>query len=245
MDFTKIIKFIEEFLYEIAVWIILLPKTFFRITFKPHKIVDYVNEEFNKEREHRFDEYMPPILIFILLIIFPYSGVAEFIGTIKAASYLANNDTLSYRFFSSSLESKIFLISVFLLAGPLGTSLVLAKMKGLKISKTNLNRFFYIQCYCFTPSLLFLLPFVFIFVVSGGRDLEELNLTFYVIALVSANLFIWHLLLTEMFAIKNELQVKNFKAIMIFTASMIVSYALAIGLELFLLLSLMFMYKLV
>ena len=42
MDFIRIIRSLEEFIYELAVWIILIPKTFFKILISPKWINDFV-----------------------------------------------------------------------------------------------------------------------------------------------------------------------------------------------------------
>ena len=48
MDFTKLLHSLEELVYEAASLVVLIPKTFFRLTFFPNRIYQYVTDELSK-----------------------------------------------------------------------------------------------------------------------------------------------------------------------------------------------------
>lgn len=69
MDFLKILKSFEEFVYEALLWFILLPKTLGRIVVSPRRMCDYVAGELTVEDEKRFGGAMSPPLLLILCVL--------------------------------------------------------------------------------------------------------------------------------------------------------------------------------
>ena len=71
MDFGKLFQSIEDAVSEVMVWVMLLPKTLFRSMFKPKWTIAYVNEEWEKKPEDRFDEFLSPVLLWLVAAVFP------------------------------------------------------------------------------------------------------------------------------------------------------------------------------
>ena len=71
MDLVKLIQSLQELVFEIFVWILLLPKTLFRALTRPDLMVKYVNSELQKDPEKQFDDYLSPVLFFLLLAVIP------------------------------------------------------------------------------------------------------------------------------------------------------------------------------
>ena len=71
MDFIKLIQSLQELVFEMVVWVLLLPKTFFRALLRPDLMVKYVNSELQKEPEKQFDDYISPVLFYLMLAVIP------------------------------------------------------------------------------------------------------------------------------------------------------------------------------
>ena len=71
MDFGKLFQSIEDAVYEVMVWLMLLPKTLFRSMFRPRWAIQYVDEELSKKPEDRFDEFLSPVLLWLIAAVLP------------------------------------------------------------------------------------------------------------------------------------------------------------------------------
>ncbi len=144
MDIVKLIQSLQELVFEIVVWILLLPKTLFRALVRPDQMVKYVNSELGKEPEKQFDDYVPPVLFFLLLAVIPAAfytwtgqGTSEDGGLL---SQLTENNVLA-----SAITTSISLL------------IYLVWIEGLNkrpLRRSGLRRLFFIQCYLVTPAQL-------------------------------------------------------------------------------------------
>ncbi len=69
MDFLKLIRGVEDFLFETMVWLILWPKTFVKVVTSPGWTNSFVDSELQRSDEERFDQFLSPLLFFILSIV--------------------------------------------------------------------------------------------------------------------------------------------------------------------------------
>jgi len=144
MDLVKLIQSLQELVFEIVVWILLLPKTLFRALARPDLMVKYVNSELQKEPEKQFDDYVPPVLFFLLLAVIPaafYTWTGQG-GTENGGplSPLTENNVLA-----SAITTSISLL------------IYLVWIEGLNkrpLRRSGLRRLFFIQCYLVTPAQL-------------------------------------------------------------------------------------------
>jgi hypothetical protein len=200
MDLIKLLQSVEELLYQLTLWVVLIPKTFAKVVFRPRWAQSYIATEFNKEPSERFDEYISPMLFWAIVCVIPYLIAIENILKIHAPFELFQ------KFSSFSFEAKFLCVAVFLISGPLGVSIRLqkAKEKG-PISRKSVRRIFYTQCLCFAPAYLFFLPAVIaIFTLEPKRVLEPSRfLTF----IISGYGFIGWLLYAEISIITAELKI--------------------------------------
>src|SRR6266508_5543727 len=75
---------IEKLAYSLAVWIILIPKTIFKIILEPTWVRGYIAKEFAESAEVektgksgdkvRFDDYVSPVILLLLCSLVPYVG---------------------------------------------------------------------------------------------------------------------------------------------------------------------------
>ena len=56
MDILKVLKAIEELVYEVALWMILIPKTAISLLRKPSRAHKYTIEESSKDIKEQFDD---------------------------------------------------------------------------------------------------------------------------------------------------------------------------------------------
>ena len=139
MDFIRIIRSLEEFIYELATRIILIPKTFCKILLLPRWVHDFVVKEFSKDENERFDHYLSPIIIWMIMVVVPYVFIFNFLGNQFAQLTIQHQPTFFRFFFNQSLERKFFLLALILLIGSLGISAALLKSKRDVISKIKWN----------------------------------------------------------------------------------------------------------
>ena len=134
MDFIKTLQSLEDAVFEIVMWILLLPKTLFQIIIKPRWIYSYVTKEWEKKPEERFQDFLSPIIFWILLAVIPYAWFASLNpGTQQLDEKLLVNSALS------------------LLFSPIVYSVTLQRLSKKPINKISIKRLFYIQFYCHAP----------------------------------------------------------------------------------------------
>ena len=68
MDLMRILRSLEEFLYELVGWLVFYPRTFWRVLRHPAAIARYTRAELLKPEEGRFEETISPVLMLILSV---------------------------------------------------------------------------------------------------------------------------------------------------------------------------------
>ena len=69
MDFMKLLKSIEELLYELISWFVFYPLTFWRIVVRPIAMLSYAQKELTERQDEQFDDAVsPPILLVLTLV---------------------------------------------------------------------------------------------------------------------------------------------------------------------------------
>lgn len=69
MDFLKILKSFEEFVYEALTWLVLLPRTLWRIVISPRRMTSYAAKQLDSQSDTRFSEAISPPLLLILCML--------------------------------------------------------------------------------------------------------------------------------------------------------------------------------
>ncbi|MBI3169032.1 MAG: hypothetical protein HYZ22_11170 [Chloroflexi bacterium] len=141
MDILKLIQSLQDLMYELVVWALLLPKTLLRAIFRPDLIVAYVNREWKKPPEEQFDDYLPPVVFFIITAVLPITAITVMNSTSSTFTPSVTEEEL----FFSALIALITLI------------IYLAWIEWLNkrpLKRSGLKRLFYIQCYLVSSSQL-------------------------------------------------------------------------------------------
>jgi hypothetical protein len=155
MDFVKLIQSLQELVFEIVVWVLLLPKTFFRALLRPDLMVKYVNSEFQKEPEKQFDDFVPPVLFYLMLAVVP---AAFYTWTGQGAT---EEGDLPFQLTENNVLTSVLTTLISLL-------IYLVWIEGLNkrpLRRSGLRRLFFIQCYLVTPAQL-----IYTLLLAAGFD---------------------------------------------------------------------------
>jgi hypothetical protein len=159
MDFLKIIESVEELLYRIALWIILVPRTLFFVMRRPQLINRYVTAQSKQLPEERFKEMMSPMLFWCLIGIVPHLMLLDYLATIPTSRVSTELEWIS--FMKQPFATRLIVIAITAIAGPLAIARKVLKETGHVVDRDTLRSPFSAQCYCLTPVYILLLPTVF------------------------------------------------------------------------------------
>lgn len=187
MDILKIIQSLQDFMYELVVWVLLLPKTIFRAVFRPGWMVAYVNAEWEKDAESRFDDYLSPALFLLVVAVVP-NALFNWMGRVVVPSDLTAQLTESNLVASTLAVLTCLLIYLFWLQ-------ILSKNP---VRRSTLKRLFFIQCYLVAPAQL-------IYLLLAAIGLNTIGVGFVWVL----NIFITTFY--EAFAFRDELKIGWFK----------------------------------
>ena len=129
MIFIGILQSLQDFLYEIFVWIMLVPKTLLHAILKPVQTIKYVNAEHEKKLDEQFDEYLHPAFFYIAAVIMRVAIRSPY----DFARDLTESGVIKY-------AAQDFIIFMFYLVW-------LEWLNKRPLKRSTLKRPFYIQCY--------------------------------------------------------------------------------------------------
>lgn len=145
MGFLKIIRSVEEFLYEAMTWLLFYPRTFWRCVRNPDWIVAYTDKELGESPGEQFTDLISPPL-FLIISIFIAHGIELSLGnrlpltTSKAINEIAASE-------QNLLAFRALLFSVF----PLVMAAGFLHTRGTPIDRETLRSPFFLQCYLAAP----------------------------------------------------------------------------------------------
>lgn len=191
MDFLKLIQSLQDLIFEIVVWALLIPKTIFRAIFRPAWMVNYVNQEFEKPTSEQFDEYMSPGLFFLAMAVIP-SALFTWVQNMMDFDLLESLSRLNESNLISSALTTLISILIYLVW--------IKWLTQHPLKRSTLKRLFMIQCYLVTPPQLLYLLLAFLGWGSSGSVF---------IPLIGTALLIFY----EAFAFQDELKVSWWKGL--------------------------------
>ncbi|WP_408588906.1 hypothetical protein [Novosphingobium sp.] len=144
MDFMKLLKSLEELLYEIMVMLVFFPRTLW-LTFRfPQRMMDYADTELGDVQSEQYDDTLSPPLFLMICV-----AVSHFIGkvayqqqTVGLPSTLNNTENL--------LIFRVIVFSLF----PLIFSLRLLHRLKIPLDRTSLRPPFFSQCFIAAPTAM-------------------------------------------------------------------------------------------
>ncbi len=163
MDFMKLLKSFEDFIFEAASWLIFYPLTLGRIMLHPLKAMEYSDREQSDDNEHRYDDSLsPPLLLMVTILLSNLISTAVHIAPPDATTSMLKTITATQQ------NLTLFRTLLFSLI-PLIAASSVVRRQGKKLSRQTLRAPFYAQCY--------LAAFCAAFVAAGDVFLRrpELN----------------------------------------------------------------------
>jgi hypothetical protein len=142
MDFMKLLKSLDDFLYEVVGWIIFYPITLIRSILNPVEMLRYSDRELLEPDDEQYtDTFNPPIFLLItLLIAYLLGKVIQ--PQIKLSSLLSKDTDL--------LLFRGVIFSIF----PVLMAVDLLRHQGKRIDRATLRPLFYGQCFIAAPFAL-------------------------------------------------------------------------------------------
>ena len=139
MDFMKILKSLEQALYEVMVWLVFYPLTMWRVVTAPGAMMAYADDELDDADEDRYsDKLSPPVFLALTL------GLAHII---EIGLGQENNDTGFLAEDTNLLAFRAVVYSTY----PLVLAVRILRMKGIALDRKTLRPPFYAQCYVAVP----------------------------------------------------------------------------------------------
>lgn len=155
----RIMESIEGLLYRIALWIVLLPKTLYFILATPNSIYPYVAAELEKEPDRRFENLISPVLFWVLAALVPYMLFLDLLAGLPDSRIAREAEWV--KFMQAPWSTRLIVVSVVALAAPLEFAVRTLRDLSLPLNRNTLRLPFMVQCYCFTPAYIALLPVLY------------------------------------------------------------------------------------
>lgn len=139
MDFMKMLRSLEELLYEVMTWLVFYPRTFFLTLVQPLKTLEYCRAQFHRPEEEQFDRSLAPPLFLLLSLLLSH---AVELG-LHYDPFAASHDALA----RLSEQNLIILRALVFAVFPLMFAMHHLKASGLQLTRSTLRGPFFIECY--------------------------------------------------------------------------------------------------
>ncbi len=145
MDFLKIIRSFEELIFEAVIWLILYPRTLWRILVRPLATLAYSDAEQGQPEGLRYDDAIsPPLLLLATALLINLAGVALHVPPPPDAER-------KLHLLFASPQNLVFARSLVFSIVPLVAAATVLKARGLPLARETLRGPFYAQCYLAAP----------------------------------------------------------------------------------------------
>lgn len=150
MDLMRILRSLEEFLYELVGWLVFYPRTFLRVLRHPAAIARYTQLELEQEPERQFNETISPVLMLILSVVLAHA--LELISRVPALE----TDTPVAQLLLGSDQALLLTRCVLFCAYALVAALSVLQQQGKAITRETLRAPFSIQAFLVSPFVVLL-----------------------------------------------------------------------------------------
>ncbi|MEP7041685.1 MAG: hypothetical protein ABI843_01400 [Dokdonella sp.] len=148
MDFLKLLKSFEEFVYEALLWLILVPITLGRIVLQPRTMTAYAAKELALPDERRFNFAVSPPLLLILCVV-----IAQAFDMGVRTQAEVSEESLANLLLASEQNLLLYRTIAFGIWALVGAAYFLIR-SGIPVSRDSLRVPFYEQCYLVSPFAL-------------------------------------------------------------------------------------------
>ncbi|MCS4245655.1 hypothetical protein M2418_005203 [Rhizobium sp. BIGb0125] len=148
MDFMKMLKSLEELLYELVSWLIFYPVTMWRSVVRPLSMMRYADIELTDKPEDQYQDTLSPPL-FLLITLLLSQGLSASLPSVydptEAVRELGSGSNL--------LIARGVIFGIY----PLCMAVALLRAKRVSITRDSLRPPFFSQCYVAAPFALVLI----------------------------------------------------------------------------------------
>lgn len=148
MDLMRLLRSLEEFLYELVGWLVFYPRTFWRILRHPGAIARYTRLELAQESDRRFEETISPVLMLILSVVLAH--VLEMALKMPLPTSASPLGQLLFGSEEGLLLTRSAVFSVFALGAALGT----LRRERQAVTRETLREPFSIQAFLACPFVI-------------------------------------------------------------------------------------------
>jgi hypothetical protein len=145
MDFMRLLKSIEELLYELVSWLLFYPLTMWRTLRQPQAMMRYADVELTDDIAEQYTETLSPPLFLLITLLLAHGvelGLVNQTAPWSPPALLANDSNL--------LMFRAVAFSIL----PLLMAVKLLHHKGARLTRDTLRAPFYSQCYITAPFAL-------------------------------------------------------------------------------------------
>lgn len=145
MDFMKLLKSLEELLYELVSWLVFYPITLWRSVVWPLETMYYAEEELTDGAEAQYDDALsPPLFLLTTLLIAQAlsSAIPSILDPMEVPKALTSGSNL--------LIARGVIFGVF----PLVMGVTIQRRKSIRLTRNTLRPPFFSQCYVVAPFVL-------------------------------------------------------------------------------------------
>jgi hypothetical protein len=141
MDFMRILRSLEDFLYEVMTWLVFYPRTLIRTALRPVAMLDYSRAELRKPEEEQYEDSLSAPLFLMLTLVISHGfemalHLHPFAGQGHAAEKLLGSD-----------QNLIVLRSLMFAVYPLMFALEQVRNSKLALTRKTLRGPFFGECY--------------------------------------------------------------------------------------------------
>jgi len=155
LDFIRIIRSLEELLYEAVTWIIFYPLTMLRILCNPTLMTLYSDTELSDAPEQQYTDSLSPPLLLMLTIVLTH-GIELAFG-LKGTSSLKTGSLLAA--FMSDEQNLLIVRALVTAIVPLTVAIVALRVQRQPLDRNSLRQPFFSQCFLVSP-------FAFVFSIA-------------------------------------------------------------------------------
>jgi hypothetical protein len=144
VDFMRLLKSLEELLYELVTWILFYPLTLWRAVRHPLQTMRYAQAELDVAVDEQFDDTLNPPVFLLITLFLAHLAELHFASADGAALPTILQDDRNL------LAFRAIAFSVF----PLLLAVVTIRLKGARLTRRLLKPAFYSQCFVAAPFVL-------------------------------------------------------------------------------------------
>ncbi|WP_380873666.1 hypothetical protein ACFB49_43020 [Sphingomonas sp. DBB INV C78] len=146
MDFMRLLRSLEEFLYEVMTWLLFYPRTMWRVLRRPLTMLGYSDREQKDAPDEQYtDTLSPPLFLMITILLSHAVEIASHQRLPKPTSEFAQE-------IAASEQNLLILRSILFAIYPLMFARARLKRLKLPLNRDTLRGPFYAQCYIAAPA---------------------------------------------------------------------------------------------